>query len=156
MSRRTTLWVAVAVGVYLMAFTAARLLEFDPDPLLLAAVVALVAALAWLMVVAVRDESTPWRIEAVGAVRQPGHDARFASYVRIVESHLHAREPDGVLRDRLAGIAERTLEIRHGLTLDDPRTPGVLGPQAMAVVQGPVRRLTLPEIDAFLTRIEDL
>ena len=156
MRRRTKFRAGVAVGAYLVLLIVARVLEFDPDPLLLALVVGLTMVGAWLAVDTGRDETAAWRVEPVTASAQQGHDTKYASYVRIIEGHLHAREPDANLRDRLAGLAERTLEIRYGLTLDDPRAIDVLGPRTYAVVRGPVRALDLPEIEACLTRIEEL
>jgi hypothetical protein len=39
---------------------------------------------------------------------------------------------------------------------DDPRAAELLGPELVAVLTGPVRRLSPADIDRCLTRIEEL
>ena len=153
MRPRTLAWI---VATYVVVLVVTRVLELEPDPLLLALTVALAAGFLGLTMVGLRNESAFWDVDATTMSAQSGHDARFAATVRVVDGHLHAREPDGILRDRLALLADRTLTLRHGIGLDDPRAADLLGPAVMAVLRGPVRRLGVPEIDATLTRIEEL
>jgi len=153
MRLRTLAWV---VATYIAVLVVTRVLELEPDPLLLALTVGLVGGFLGLTLVGLRNESAFWDVDATTVSAQSGHDARFAATLRVVDGHLHAREPDGILRDRLSALADRTLTLRHGIGLDDPRAADLLGPAAMAVLRGPVRRLGIPEIDATLTRIEEL
>ena len=144
------------VATYVALLVVTRVLELEPDPLLLALTVALAAGFIGLTLVGLRNESAFWDVDSTTLSAQSGHDARFAATVRVVDGHLHAREPDGILRDRLSLLADRTLTLRHGIGLDDPRAADLLGPAVMAVLRGPVRRLAVNEIDATLTRIEEL
>jgi hypothetical protein len=153
MRPRTLAWI---VATYVVVLVVTRVLGLEPDPLLLALSVALAAGFLGLTLVGLRNESAFWDVDATTMSAQSGHDARFAATVRVVDGHLHAREPDGILRDRLSLLADRTLTLRHGIGLDDPRAADLLGPAVMAVLRGPVRRLGVPEIDATLTRIEEL
>jgi hypothetical protein len=153
MRLRTLAWV---VATYVVVLVVTRVLELEPDPLLLGLTVALAAGFLGLTLVGLRNESAYWDVDATTLSALSGHDARFAATVRVVDGHLHAREPDGILRDRLSLLADRTLTLRHGIGLDDPRAADLLGPAVMAVLRGPVRRLAVHEIDATLTRIEEL
>jgi len=150
---RTLAWI---IAAYVAITVVTRLLEFDPNPWVLAVGVGLAASFGGLMAVTLRNEAAVWDVAGTSLSKQSGHDARFAATIRLVEGHLASREPDGILRDRLAGLADRTLSLRHGIGLDDPRARDLLGADSMALLTGPVRRLNLTEIEATLTRIEDL
>jgi len=144
------------VAAYAVVLVVTRVLQLQPDPLLLALMVGLAAGFLGLTLIALRNEAAAWEVDATTISAQSGHDAKFAATVRVVDGHLHAREPDGILRDRLALLADRTLALRHGIGLDDPHAADLLGSPVMGVLRGPVRRLSLTEIDATLTRIEEL
>ena len=66
---------------------------------------------------------------------QPGQDHRFASYVRLIESHLTADVPDAALRDRLAAVADQRLEQRHGYAWATRGADELLGPELIAVAR---------------------
>jgi hypothetical protein len=142
--------------VYAAIFSLTSLLDLDPHPVLLFLVLGLGGALLGVILIGLRDEGAVWQVEEISPLVQHGRDSRFLAYIRILESHQHAREPDDTLRQRLAVLADRTLRIRHGVSLDDPRAVALLGPTTTSVVSGPTRRLTLSEVDACLTRIEEL
>jgi hypothetical protein len=83
-------------------------------------------------------------------------DPRTASYLRIIESHLSARDVDVSLRNRLRELADQTLRARHDLTLDDPRAEALLGHELHRVVTESPTRLDPDQIDRCVTRIEEL
>ena len=153
MRLRTLGWI---VATYVGITVVTRVVELDPNPWVLALVMGLAASFIGLMAVTLRNEAAVWAVDGTSLSSQSGHDARFAATIRLIEGHLAAREPDGILRDRLAALADRTLDLRHGFGLDDPRARDLLGSDVMAVLRGPVRRLNLTDIEATLTRIEDL
>ena len=151
-------WRRLAAGVALFAFlqVGAVLVDFEPDPLRLGLVVALVVATWALVVDALADPGPPWTVEAVHPARPPGQDARTARTLSLLESHVTARAPDGALRDRLATLAELVLRQRHGIGRDDPAAAALLGPELADVLASPPRRLSRPEIERCVQRIEAL
>ena len=108
-------------------------LDLDPHPGRLLLVVALVAAVAGLLVDSAIDPAPQWHREHADRDDWRGHDSRTAFYVRMLESHLTARDNDPSVRDRLVGLADA----RGGR------------------IEPPVR-MTRDEIDAWIGRIERL
>ena len=130
--------------------------DFEPDPLRLGFVVALVVATWSLLLDALADPGPSWTVEAVHPARPPGQDARTARYLSLLESHLTARTPDGTLQDRLGTLADLVLRQRHGVGRGDPAAPALMGPELTAVLASPPRRLSRPEIARCVQRIEEL
>ena len=108
-------------------------LDLDPHPGRLLLVVALVAAVAGLLVDSAIDPAPQWHREHTDRDDWSGHDQRTAYYVRMLESHLTARDNDPSLRDRVVRLAEGR----------------------DALVNPPVR-MTREQIDAWIGRIERL
>ena len=151
--RWRVVWAVVAaVALYVVL----SLLDFDPDPVRLTLLVLVCLAASALFMDAFGGDELGWDVEAVTWAPQPGLDHGFASYLRVLEGHLTVDVPDTVLRDRLAGLARMRLDQRHGLTFTDPRADELLGPELIAVLTGPPRRLSRAEIDRCVRRIEEL
>ena len=83
-------------------------------------------------------------------------DPHTASYLRILESHLSAREVDSGLRGRLRELTDQTLRARHDLTVDDPRAADLLGEELRRVLNGAPTRLHPDQIERCVKRIEEL
>jgi hypothetical protein len=151
-------WRRLATGVALFAGLAAGSVaaDFDPDPLRLGLVVALVVATWGLVLDSLADTGPSWTVEAAHPARPPGQDARTARNLSLLENHVTARAPDGALRDRLAALADLVLRQRHGVGREDPAAAALLGPDLTAVLDAPPRRLSRPEIERCVRRIEEL
>jgi hypothetical protein len=122
----------------------------------LALVIGVTAALVELVVSVLDPPRSSWHVDSVFVSTQPGRDAHFAIYLRILESNLSAKTPGPVLQNRLAALADRRLMLHHGLRRDDPRGAALLGPELVRDLDGPPRRLSLDEVESHLTRIEAL
>lgn len=151
-------WRRLATGVALFAGLGVGSVaaDFDPDPLRLGLVVALVVATWGLVLDSLADPGPSWTVEAAHPARPPGQDARTARNLSLLESHVTARTPDGALRDRLAALADLVLRQRHGVGREDPAAAALLGPDLTAVLDAPPRRLSRPEIERCVQRIEEL
>ena len=90
------------------------------DELRLALVVALVVCASALLVDSTPVEPAVWAAHAEPEGGLGRLDPRTASYLRILESHLSAREADAALRERLRELTDQTLRARHDL---DTRRP---------------------------------
>lgn len=132
------------------------LVDFEPDPLRLGLVVALVVATAALVLDALADPGPSWTVDVAHPARPPGQDARTARYLSLLESHLTARTPDGALRDRLASLADLVLRQRHGVGREDPAAAELMGAELTAVLASPPHRLSRSEIERCVQRIEEL
>jgi hypothetical protein len=132
------------------------LLDFAPDHLRLALLVALAVAVTGLLVDSLAESAPVWRVEPMGTGGVTATDPHLASYVRILESHLTARTSDTALRDRLAALCDERLARRHALTRDDRAAEALLGSALLRDLAGPPRRLRRDEIDGHLRRIEKL
>jgi hypothetical protein len=108
-------------------------LDLDPHPGRLLLVIALLAAVAGLLVDSAVDPAPQWHRDHADRDDWRGHDQRTAFYVRMLESHLTARDQDPSLRDRLVRLADARDEL----------------------INPPVR-MTREEIDAWIGRIERL
>lgn len=131
-------------------------LDLDPDPVRLLLVVALVAGLSGLLLDALPDLTPAWEVDVMHMPLTRGADQRTGFYVRLLDSHLKARTPDELVRDRLATLAEQTLRLRHDETLGTRRARDLLGPAVTRVIDAPPRRLSRAEIERCITRIEEL
>jgi hypothetical protein len=157
--RRTALAAAVLTAG---TWAVLALLDFDPDPVRLPLLVLLVLAVLHLVGDATAwDEQAVrlWEVDAIEPVRPPGEDARLSFLVRVLTQHESARVPDGRLATCLGELADRRLELRHGVRRDrDPeRAAELLGPELCRVLEEPPgRRLGLAEVDRHVTRIEGL
>jgi hypothetical protein len=149
---RIGLVVAVAGGLTVTGI----LLELEPEPVRVFAVVALVAALAGIVVDSVPDQLPTWKVDHVRRGDIRGRDARTAGNLWLLESHLSSRHAEPHLRDRLARLAEQNLSVRHGVAPETARARELMGPELTAVVTGPPRRLRREEIERCVTRIEQL
>ena len=132
------------------------LLELDPEPLRVFAIVALVAALSGLVVDSVPEHPPSWRVDGVSRGDVRGRDARTAGNLGLLESHLTSRQAEPHLRDRLARLAEQNLRVRHGVAPETARARELMGPELTAVVTSPPRRLRREELERCVTRIENL
>lgn len=155
---RVRWWRRLAGGVVAFAAleTVLVLVRADPDAVRLALLVATCVAVLGLLLDALSDGGVRWDVEVERPSGREHRDPRLAGYLRLLEAHAAARSPDPVLRDRLATLADRVLAQRHGLGRADPGATALLGPEVLAVLTGPPRRLTPAEIDRCLTRIEEL
>lgn len=145
-----------AIGLYVVAYAVTARLRWDPEPVRLALVIGLLLALIELLVSALDAAGPSWKVDSVIPAGQPGRDAQFSTYLRILEGHLTSKTPDGALRDRLAALADRRLVQHQGVRREDPRAAPLLGPELVRDLDGPPRRLSLGEIERYLTRIEEL
>ena len=107
----------------MVLYVVLALLDFDPDPLRLTLLVLVCLAASALFVDAFGGDELGWDVESVTWAPQPGLDHGFASYLRVLEGHLTVDVPDGVLRDRLAGLARMRLDQRHGAAPSPTRAP---------------------------------
>ena len=146
----------LALAAALVLYVGFLLLDFDPDPARLVLLVLVSLAAASLFADAFGSDEGSWGVESTRWAAQPGRDHAFAAYVRLIESHLTVDVPDGVLRDRLAEVADRRLEQRYSMRLGDPRADDLIGAELMGIILGPPRRLSRTEIDRCVTRIEEL
>ena len=158
MTGRRRWWWRVAGG--LVAFTAIEvtmaLIHGQTDELRLALVVALVVCASGLLVDASPVTPAVWSDRAEDEAGLARLDPRTASYLRVLESHLSAREVDGALRNRLRELADQTLRARHDLTVDDPRAEELLGHELRRVLNEAPTKLHPDQIDRCVTRIEEL
>jgi hypothetical protein len=156
--KRSQWWgrTALAIGLYVAAYAVTAKLRWDPEPVRLALVIGLSLALIELMTGALDATWSSWKVDSIVPAGQPGRDAHFSTYLRILEGHLTAKTPDPALRDRLAMLADRRLMQHHGLTRDDPRAAALLGPELLHDLDAAPRRLSLSEVERHLTRIEEL
>ncbi len=146
----------MALAVYAGAYALTVQLNWDPEPVRLALVLGLTLALVELVLSAFEPSWQSWRVDSLGPVGQPGRDAQFSTYLRILEGHLTAKHPDAAFRERLAALADRRLMQTHGVRRDDERAAALLGSALLRDLDGPPRRMSIGEIEQHLTRIEEL
>ena len=157
MGERRWWWRAFLVAVLAAATKGlAVITDTSVDHLRLVLVAAVVVAALGLVVDAAQVEPVGWHVPPERGDEQGSADPRTAAYLRILESHLTAREPGSALRDRLGDLADQALELRHDLSRADPAAATLLGPELVRVLNEPPRRLDLAEIDRCVRRIEDL
>ncbi len=158
MTGRRRWWWRVAGGV--IGFAAIEgtvlLIHGRADELRLALVVALVVCASAVLIDASPVEPAGWTAHAESDAGLARLDPRTASYLRVLESHLSAREADGALRHRLRDLADQTLRARHDLAVDDPRAEALLGHELHRVLQEDPTRLDPDRIERCVMRIEEL
>ena len=151
-----------AVLLALVTWLVLVLLRFEPDPVRVLLIVALVAAVGHLLGDALGTEEPTvrlWAIDVDESVRPAGQDARLSFLVRVLSQHQVARHPDGHLAECLTELADRRLQQRHGVRREQEpeRAAELLGPDLDRVLtEAPGRRLSPTEIDRHLRRIEEL
>ena len=162
MSRRSWWGVAGAVVVAGLTWLVLALLHFEPDPVRLPLLIALMVAVVQLLSDALGTEEPVlrlWAVDVEDPLRPAGQDARLSYLVQVLAQHQVARHPDGRLVECLAELADRRLLQRHGVRRpEDPeRAAELLGPElTRALAEPPGRRLGTAEIDRHLQRIEAL
>jgi len=151
-------WLRLAAGVLAFAGIEAAVLVIhgQADELRLALVVGLVVCASALLVDSTPVEPALWTMHTETESGLARLDPRTASYLRILESHLTARDVDGALRDRLRALAGQTLRARHDLALGSPRAEELLGPELSRVLTDRPFRLDPDRIERCLRRIEEL
>jgi hypothetical protein len=151
-----------AVLVAVMTWLVLVLLQFEPDPVRVLLIVALVAAVSHLLGEALGAQEPmvrQWMTDVEESVRPAGQDARLSFLVRVLTQHQVARHPDGHLAECLTELADRRLQQRHGVRREQEpeRAAQLLGPDLSRVLtEAPGRRLSPAEIDRHLRRIEEL
>jgi len=147
------LWLAVAIGAWVLGN--------QPDPLLLALMIAVGAALSWLYLdVSADAEVSQWPAMTEEPVRPPGEDPRLERLHRILTQHQSAHDVGDTLHRTLTDLAAHRLVAHHGVSLqaDPDRAAALLGPELTSVVtqRPPYPRLSTDRIDVLLQRIEAL
>lgn len=130
--------------------------DYEPHVARLALLTGVCVAVMWLAIDVFVDPGPGWPVSQEPAVPEPPLDPRLRSHLRVLESHLSTRAPDAGVRNILAEIADRRLEQRFGLRLEDLEGRERLGSEATAVIEGATRRLSVEGIDRFLRHIEGL
>jgi hypothetical protein len=146
-------WVVIAVITWLTGN--------EPELGLLALVLAVAAAVGWLLRdLSVEAEPTIWPRPADEPVRPPGEDVRLARLQHMVEQHHDAHETSDNLHRELARLADQQLVGKYGVSLraDPERAAAYLDPDLAAVVtqRAPYPKLTDRQINTLLDRIEAL
>ncbi len=144
---------ALSFGVLQTVFT---LVRFEPDPVRLGLLVALVMTTLGLLLDSLGDSGPSWDVVPVRTSGAQGQDPRTARYLSLLEAHATSRTPDAALRDRFATMVDLVLLQRHGLQRGDPAAPPLLGADLVRLLDAPPRRLSGAEIDHHLTTIEEL
>ncbi len=146
-------WLLAAVVGFNLALV---VLDYEPRLVRVALLTTVCIAVTWLVSDVLGDLGPGWRVRLDAPLTEPGHDHRLAAYLRVVEGHLTSSTPDAGLRDRLARLVDHRLARRHGLRRHDPEAVERIGPDLLAVLDGPPRRLSAAEIDRHVRRIEEL
>ena len=157
--RKWTLRIGTALGVWVVTVAATGLLGNDPQPGLIALVIACGAGLLWLYLdVSAAAEPARWRLVDDDPLRPRGEDPRLAMFHRVVAGHLDSRDTNDQLHRYIAAIADQRLVARHGISrLADPdRAATVMGPELTGFLAHPRARLSLSQINHLLDRIEGL
>ena len=155
--RKWTLRIGTALGVWVVTVAATGLLGNDPQPGLIALVIACGAGLLWLYLdVSAAAEPARWRLVDDDPIRPRGEDPRLAMFHRVVAGHLDSRDTNDQLHRYIAAIADQRLVARHGISrLADPdRAATVMGPELTGFLAHPRARLS--QINHLLDRIEAL
>lgn len=157
--------VAVGVVVWFSVSAGALLLGLDPQPVLLAILVASVACVVVLYVDASASAANNgWAVEDGAPTRKPGEDARLAMLTRVIASHLDSHrlgtQFGNQLHDQLLQLLDRRLVARHGVSLraDPERALEIMGPELGGLVRqrAPYPRMNIEHIDVLVSRIEEL
>jgi hypothetical protein len=157
--RQWAVRIGTALGLWVAIVAAAGLLGNDPQPGLIALVVATGAGVLWLYLDAsVQSEPAQWRLVDDDPVRPRGEDTRLALFQRVIAGHLDSRDTTDQLHRYIATVADQRLVTKHGISrLADPgRAAAVMGPELAGFLAHPRTRLSLNQIDHLLDRIEAL
>ncbi|QCW50305.1 hypothetical protein FE634_07610 [Nocardioides dongxiaopingii] len=152
-------WARRAGGVLagvVAVLVATQVLGFEPHPLRVALLGAVLGAGAGLLLDAVPQTPFAWTTPAPAAAVTRDRDAVTQAHLRRLENHQSARTPDAAVRDRLREVADRVLRARHGVRVDSEAGRALLGPDLRAVLDGPVVRMKPRRIDEVLRMIEEL
>jgi hypothetical protein len=147
---------AGAAAAYAVLEVTLVVLDSDPDPVRLALLVLTCTALLGLVADTLMGDEAVWVVDTDHHDVRPTGDPRLVRYVGLIESHLSAKGDDRALRDRLGTLAEQALRQRHGVTRDDAAAAELLGTELHDLFSGPPRRITLAQLDRYLTTIEEL
>lgn len=150
--RRAATFVAAVAGPYVVL----RVFDFGPRLVPFALLVAVGFAALFVVLDALDDWRAEWQVGAGATGREMRGDPRLTTYLRIVDGHLSAQVPDVLLRDRLAELTDRRLRQRYGVRRPSPEATDLLGPELSEILAAPAQRLTVPQLDRLLDRIETL
>lgn len=146
------LWLGVCIGGWLLGN--------DPQPGLIALIIAVSAGTLWLFQDAsAQAEPTRWELPDTDPIRVPGEDARLALLQRVISTHLVGRTVTDQLQRHLATVADERLMAHHGISrLADPERAGaVMGPALFGFLDADrPTRIDLARINQLLNRIEAL
>jgi hypothetical protein len=153
--------IAIAFGLWLAVAVGAWVLGNQPDPVLLALLIGVGAALMWLYLdVSADAEVSRWPAMTEEPVRPPGQDPRLERLHRMLTQHQSAHDVGDALHRTLTELADQRLVAHHGVSLlaDPERAAEILGPELTSVVtqRPPYPRLSTDRVDVLLTRIEAL
>jgi len=152
--------IGLAVLVWLGVCVGGWLLGNDPQPGLIALIIAVSAGTLWLFQDASdQAEPTRWDLPDTDPARVPGEDARLALLQRVISAHLVSRTVTDQLQRHLATVADERLMAHHGISrLADPgRADTVMGPELFGFLDAArPPRLDLARINQLLNRIETL
>jgi hypothetical protein len=151
-------WVRLVVLVVSVATTlvVTTRMGLDPDPVRVVLVTAAVVVLVSLVLDAGPGPVPSWGVDDHHLGDQHRRDPRTAANLRILQHHLAMDRVDSALRDRLGGLAEQVLWVRHGERPETARAYDLMGPELTRVVLDPPRRLSRAEIERCIHRIETL
>jgi hypothetical protein len=155
---RRNRWVGrglLASAVVLVLVVFARVEHTSPLLLPMVLLVGAVVAIAGMVVDSAGAAPAAWEIDTDYDGVSVGQDQGLAGNARLLENHLSARQPDPLLRGRLARMTDDRLA-RAGLRRGDPGVAQRLGPTLCGVLDGPPRTLRVSEIEECIRRIEEL
>lgn len=145
-----------AVLVAAVTLVATTQLDLEPEPVRVVLLCLLVVAVAGLAVDGLPRSVVIWYPVPTHPPISEGRDEATQSHLRSLENHQLSRHPDAALRDRLAVLAEQVLFVRHGVHVHTEQGRELLGPELVALLQGPVVRLNPRRAAQVLTLIEEL
>lgn len=140
MTRAWIVRLVVVVLVVVLGQLVLTVLDYEPDPLAWSLSALAVLSLGWLALDSVGVGGSTWD-EPLAPYARPDA-AEDSVHHRVLTSHFAARDPGPELRRRLVALAR-------------DRDPDLRDPELRALADGPVRRLSLTDIDRYLTRIEE-
>lgn len=151
------------VGAPVLVIALVRVLGAEARELRLIALVWMVAAAWWVTRVLLDPPAVRWDTPRPVDLGRVGADGRQEAYLRLLEGHETSAVADSHLQDALARLTRSRLAA-HGVDWD-PHAPRAAGGQTFppelpadlgAALTEPPRRRRRSEIEALLSRIEDL
>lgn len=157
-------WTRRAITVFASWFLLCGLalfLGWEPQPVLLAAVVVATALTAIVYIDAsAAAAGNRWAVSESDTLRLPGEDPRLAQLTRVVRSHLVSHDVGDQLYRELLRLLDQRLMARYGVSTHagPEQVAELAGPELSALVRQtpPYPRLTLDQIDALIKGIEEL